>query len=198
MASGIDTVIFDMDGVIFDSEILVLQAWKEVAERHGIAGVEAACHECLGTNSVVSKGVFLKHYGEDFPYEEYKAEMAEVFFSHASGGKLAKKPGVLVRSEISDGGLLGYFDQIIGGDMVERSKPEPDIFLEACRRLGTRPENCYVIEDSHNGIRAAYAAGMHPIMVPDLMEVTEEMKSLAEEILGSLCAVQEFLQGSGI
>ena len=60
MASGIDTVIFDMDGVIFDSEILVLQAWKEVAERHGIAGVEAACHECLGTNSVVSKGVFLK------------------------------------------------------------------------------------------------------------------------------------------
>ena len=66
MASGIDTVIFDMDGVIFDSEILVLQAWKEVAERHGIAGVEAACHECLGTNSVVSKGVFLKHYGEDF------------------------------------------------------------------------------------------------------------------------------------
>lgn len=164
MASGIDTVIFDMDGVIFDSEILVLQAWKEVAERHGIAGVEAACHECLGTNSVVSKGVFLKHYGEDFPYEEYKAEMAEVFFSHASGGKLAKKPGVeellkylkmrgfkiglasstrevLVRSEISDGGLLGYFDQIIGGDMVERSKPEPDIFLEACRRLGTRPEN---------------------------------------------------------
>ena len=221
MASGIDTVIFDMDGVIFDSEILVLQAWKEVAERHGIAGVEAACHECLGTNSVVSKGVFLKHYGEDFPYEEYKAEMAKVFFSHASGGKLAKKPGVeellkylkmrgfkiglasstrevLVRSEISDGGLLGYFDQIIGGDMVERSKPEPDIFLEACRRLGTRPEKCYVIEDSHNGIRAAYAAGMHPIMVPDLMEVTEEMKSLAEEILGSLCAVQEFLQGSGI
>ena len=180
MASGIDTVIFDMDGVIFDSEILVLQAWKEVAERHGIAGVEAACHECLGTNSVVSKGVFLKHYGEDFPYEEYSTRE------------------VLVRSEISDGGLLGYFDQIIGGDMVERSKPEPDIFLEACRRLGTRPENCYVIEDSHNGIRAAYAAGMHPIMVPDLMEVTEEMKSLAEEILGSLCAVQEFLQGSGI
>ena len=52
-----------------------------------------------------------------------------------------------------------------------------------------------MIEDSHNGIRAAYAAGMHPIMVPDLMEVTEEMKSLAEEILGSLCAVQEFFAG---
>ena len=209
MASGIDTVIFDMDGVIFDSEILVLQAWKEVAERHGIAGVEAACHECLGTNSVVSKGVFLKHYGEDFPYEEYKAEMAKVFFSHASGGKLAKKPGVeeLLKYLKAKGFKIGLASstrealvrsEISGGDMVERSKPEPDIFLEACRRLGARPEKCYVIEDSHNGIRAAYAAGMHPIMVPDLMEVTEEMKSLAEEILGSLCAVQEFLQGSGI
>ena len=63
MASGIDTVIFDMDGVIFDSEILVLQAWIEVEERHGIAGVEAACHECLGTYSVVSKVAFLKHHG---------------------------------------------------------------------------------------------------------------------------------------
>ena len=216
MASGIDTVIFDMDGVIFDSEILVLQAWKEVAERHGIAGVEAACHECLGTNSVVSKGVFLKHYGEDFPYEEYKAEMAKVFFSHASDGRLAKKPGVeellkylkengfkvglasstqeaTVRRQISEGGLLKYFDQIIGGDMVKRSKPEPDIFLEACRRLESEPERCYVIEDSYNGIRAAHAAGMHPIMVPDLMEPTEEMRGLAEKIFESLYDVMEYL-----
>ena len=94
MTGRIDTVIFDMDGVIFDSEILVLQCWREVAERHGIENVDAACHECLGTNSVVSKGIFLKHYGEDFPYDEYKQEMAEVFFSRSAGGKLAKKPGV--------------------------------------------------------------------------------------------------------
>ena len=92
--------------------------------------------------------------------------------------------------------MLEYFDQIVGGDMVKHSKPEPDIFLEACGRLESKPENCYVIEDSYNGIRAAHAAGMHPIMVPDLMEPTEEMKSLAEQILGSLCEVQEFLQES--
>lgn len=171
MTGRIDTVIFDMDGVIFDSEILVLQCWREVAERHGIENVDAACHECLGTNSVVSKGIFLKHYGEDFPYDEYKQEMAGVFFSRAAGGKLAKKPGVeellrylrehefkvglasstreaLVRKELSEGGLIEYFDQIIGGDKVKRSKPEPDIFLEACSRLGSEPEKCYVIEDS--------------------------------------------------
>lgn len=216
MAGKIDTVIFDMDGVIFDSEILVLQCWREVAERHGIENVDVACHECLGTNSVVSKGIFLKHYGEDFPYDEYKQEMAEVFFSHASGGKLAKKPGVeellgylkehgfkvglasstreaLVRKELSEGGLIEYFDQIIGGDKVKRSKPEPDIFLEACRRLGAEPEKCYVIEDSYNGIRAAHAAGMHPIMVPDLMEATDEMRGLAEAVLGSLYEVLEYI-----
>ena len=77
--------------------------------------------------------------------------------------------------------------------MVERSKPEPDIFLEACRRLGSRPENCYVIEDSHNGIRAAYAAGMHPIMVPDLAPVTEEMQELSDVILDSLTEVEKYL-----
>ena len=99
-----------------------------------------------------------------------------------------------MRSEISDGGLLGYFDQIIGGDMVERSKPEPDIFLEACRRLGSKPENCYVIEDSYNGIRAAHAAGMHPIIVPDLKEPTEEMRVLAEKILRSLYEVKEYIK----
>ena len=82
--------------------------------------------------------------------------------------------------------------------MVKRSKPEPDIYLEACRQIHVMPEQAYAIEDSYNGIRSAHAAGLHPIMVPDLMGVTEEMKSLAEEILGSLCAVQEFLQGSGI
>lgn len=217
MAGGIDTVIFDMDGVIFDSETLVLSSWKEVARRYGIKDVEKVCRECLGTNSVVSKQIFLEHYGQDFPYDEYKGEMSEVFFAHASDGKLAKKQGVeellkylknkgfkvgiasstrekIVRRQISEGGLLEYFDQIVGGDMVKHSKPEPDIFLEACGRLESKPEKCYVIEDSYNGIRAAHAAGMHPIMVPDLMEPTEEMKSLAEEILGSLCEVQEFLQ----
>ena len=75
---------------------------------------------------------------------------------------------------------------------MKRSKPEPDIFLEACSRLGSEPEKCYVIEDSYNGIRAAHAAGMHPIMVPDLMEATEEMRGLAEVVLESLKDVRKY------
>ena len=65
-------VIFDMDGVIFDSETLVLETWKETAERHGVANVEQVCHRCLGLNASASKRVFLEYYGEDFPYDCYK------------------------------------------------------------------------------------------------------------------------------
>ena len=221
MAGKVGAVIFDMDGVIFDSETLVLKCWKEVAERHEVRNVEEVCRKCLGTNSVVSKQIFLKYYGQDFPYDEYKAEMSEVFFSYASGGRLEKKPGVeellkylkekgikvalasstreaVVKKELTEGGLITYFDEIICGDMVKRSKPEPDIFLEAGRRLGAEPKRCYVIEDSYNGIRAAQAAGMHPIMVPDLMEPTEEMRGLTEEIFESLYDVIGYLESFGL
>ena len=206
-----------VEAVIFDSEILVIRMWKIVAEKYGIEEIEKVCHECLGTNSKVSREIFLKHYGEDFPYDVYKAEMAALFHSHVSGGRLPKKPGVqelleflreneikvalasstreaVVKKELTEGRLISYFDEIVCGDMVKRSKPEPDIFLEAGRRLGVTAERCYVIEDSYNGIRAAHAAGMHPIMVPDLMKPTEEMYALADEIMESLYEVKKFMK----
>ena len=68
-------VVFDMDGVIFDSEKLVVECWKEIADRHGIVGVEAVCRECFGTNREVSRQKFKAHYGQDFPYDEYKKEI---------------------------------------------------------------------------------------------------------------------------
>ncbi|MGN0266951.1 MAG: HAD-IA family hydrolase [Lachnospiraceae bacterium] len=209
-------VIFDMDGVIFDSEKLVVECWKEVADRHGIAGVEAVCRECFGTNREVSRQKFKAYYGQDFPYDEYKKEMSDLFFSRSSGGRLPMKPGVvelltalrqngimtaiasstrraIVYEEIGEAGLLDLFDQILCGDMVERSKPDPEIFLKACQLLGVRPEESYVIEDSYNGIRAAYAGGMHPIMVPDQLEPDEEMAEKAEIICRDLFAVIEYL-----
>lgn len=212
-----EAVIFDMDGVIFDSERLVIDMWKVVAEKYGIAGVEKVCKECLGTNSGASREIFLRHYGEQFPYERYKQEMSEMFHSHAANGNLPKKPGIeellqylheegikvglasstreaVVKKELEEGGLLSYFDKVICGDMVKKSKPEPDIFLEACHQLNVNPQKSYVIEDSYNGIRAAYAAGAHPIMVPDLAEPTEEMERKAECIFPSLWEVKKYFE----
>ena len=87
---------------------------------------------------------------------------------------------------------------IVCGDMVKRSKPEPDIYLEACARLCVKPENCYGIEDSYNGIRAVKTAGMHPIMVPDLAKPTEEMERLSECILSTLHEVKKYLENKQI
>ena len=221
----LEAVIFDMDGVLFDTERMSCECCFEAAKQLGLTLAEEAVYGGCGRNEASLRRHIMEteepwYPNGTFPYEKYR-ERFMALFQESLERELPIKKGVrelleylkekqiktaiasstkgpLVRKHLERTGLSGYFQEIVSGDMVEKSKPEPDIFLEACRRLGTRPENCYVIEDSHNGIRAAYAAGMHPIMVPDLMEVTEEMKSLAEEILGSLCAVQEFLQGSGI
>ena len=210
-------VIFDMDGVIFDSETLVLETWKETARRHGVANVEQVCRMCLGLNAAASKKVFLEYYGADFPYDRYKEEMGRLFHERADGGRLPQKPGIrelllflkeqgirtavasstrsdLVRKQLCEGKLLSFFDAVIGGDMVERSKPEPDIFLKAMETLAVSPEQSWVIEDSDNGIRAAAKAGAVPVMVPDLAPPTEEMEQLAKYILPSLTEVREEIE----
>ena len=210
-----EAVLFDMDGVIFDSEVKVVECWKVIAEKYGIEGIEAQCHACLGTTREMSRTIMLEHYGSDFPYDAYKKEMSELFHTRYGGGRLPKKKGAVellrflqlhnkkvalasstrrevVEQELRDGGLLQYFDAVICGDMVQRSKPEPDIFLKACEVLDVAPECAVGVEDSYNGIRALAAAGVSAIMVPDLKAPTDEMRSLATAILPDLFAVMQY------
>lgn len=209
-------VVFDMDGVIFDSERAVMQCWKEVASRHNIPDIEKAILACTGTTMVRTREIMLNLYGTDFPYDEYARESSAIFHSRYDGGRLPMKQGVkelltflkehnkkialasstrqqVVTDELRDAGIIEYFDRIICGDMVSRSKPAPDIFLKACEELNVSPSDSYAIEDSYNGIRAAHAGGLHPIMVPDLLPADEEMQSLAEIVLPSLTSVMEYL-----
>lgn len=209
-------VVFDMDGVIFDSERLVIECWKVIADKYGVVNVESVCRECLGINKEASKRKFIDYYGEDFPYDEYKEEMSALYHERYSDGRLPMKPGIkellvflkargkktalasstrkqVVTQELTDAGLIEYFDEIICGDMVARSKPAPDIYLKACECLGVPPEEAYAVEDSYNGIRSASGAGLKPVMVPDLAEPTKEMEELSEVILSSLLEVKEYL-----
>lgn len=211
----IKAVVFDMDGVIFDSEIKVIECWMDVAEKYHIEHIENACRQCLGMNKKATKLKFLSIYGEAFPYDEYKAEMSALFHERYSGGKLPIKPGAhellaylrskkikialasstrksVVMPELTDAGLIQYFDEIVCGDMVKQSKPAPDIFLKAVNQLQVEPQYAYAIEDSFNGIRSAYRAGMHPIMVPDLLEPDEEILGLTEVVLPSLTKVMDW------
>ncbi len=212
-------VVFDMDGVIFDSERLVIECWKEIADKYNVPDIESACHECLGVNSVETRQKFLNRYGQDFPYDEYKKEMSELFHGRYDNGRLPMKAGIVellqylkqagykvalasstrsavVKQELSDAGIMQYFDAVIGGDMVTRSKPQPDIFLKACEELGVVPQVAYAIEDSYNGIRAAAAGKLVPLMVPDLMPPTEEMRGLAKEIFENLLEVKKYLENT--
>lgn len=209
-------VVFDMDGVLFDSEALVLHSWEQTAEIHGIPDVREVCLRCLGTNAEKSRQLFLEKYGADFPYDTYKTEMSARYWENVGEGKLALKPGVreildalqqhgwktaiasstrtaVVREEMQHFGLEQMFHEIIGGDMVRRSKPDPEIYLTACRALGADPAETYAVEDSYNGIRAAAAAGMRPVMIPDLLPPTPEIERLTEQIFPSMAEFQQFL-----
>lgn len=209
-------VIFDMDGVIFDSERLVLEGWLALGKKYGIPDIEKVYPKCIGVNAIASKQVFLDFYGEDFPYDTYKQETSADYHAKYDGGRLPMKSGIrellqflkekgyhiglasstrfeVVNQQLEDAGLLPYFDTLTCGDMVKRSKPEPDIFLKAAETLGVQPEECIVIEDSYNGIRAASRAGMFPFMVPDMIAPDEEMKQLASAIFNNLNEVRDFL-----
>ncbi|MBR6172036.1 MAG: HAD family phosphatase [Eubacterium sp.] len=212
-----EAVIFDMDGVIFDSERIYLECCIAVGKKYAMNNVEEVCHRCIGTNSAMTRQILLDSCGEDFPVEEFTRDTSGLFWEryHAEG-QLPVKTGTeellqyltekgipaaiasstkteVVRRQLKDAGLLDYFSRVVGGDQVTRSKPEPDIFLKAAEVMQTAPENCLVIEDSYNGIRAAAAAGMTSIMVPDLLEPNDEMREKAWKILPSLTEVKELL-----
>ncbi len=216
MATQIQAVLFDMDGVIFDSEIKVIECWKDIAEKYGFGDIETPCYEALGTTREIAREIMLAHYGADFPYDAYNDERVALFHARYGEGRLPKKKGVeellqflhmhhlkvalasstrkeVVIQELRDGGLFDYFDAVICGDMVARSKPAPDIFLKACEVLGVAPEHAVGIEDSYNGMRALAAAGITAIMVPDLKQPTDEIRALATEVLPDLLAVKAYL-----
>ncbi|MCI7042401.1 MAG: HAD family phosphatase [Lachnospiraceae bacterium] len=209
-------VIFDMDGVIFDSERLVLEGWQEIAAKYGIKGMEEVLPRCLGVNAQATREIFREYYGQDFPYDEYKKEASALFHSRYGNGKLPLKPGVkellsylkengylvglasstrqaIVEQEIRDAGLMPYFDNLVCGDMLKRSKPEPDIYLKACENLDVEPRMAVAVEDSYNGIRSAKRAGMVPVMVPDMVQPDEEMRSLAHKICKDLFEVKNWI-----
>lgn len=217
LAEEYTAVVFDMDGVIFDSERAVMACWLEIADKYGIENIEKPYFACTGTTMQRTREIMLETYGEDFPYDTYAKEASLRYHEKYDGGRLPMKPGVVellrylkgagkkialasstrrqtVMNQLRDAKILDYFDAVICGDMVTRSKPAPDIFLKACEELSVAPERAYAVEDSYNGIRSASAGGLRPIMVPDLLPANEEMEKLAEVILPSLLSVRDYLR----
>lgn len=213
---NIKAVVFDMDGVIFDTETIMRNMWAEAGVKYNLPNIENVILTCIGGNANRTEQILKAEYGQDFDYWAIKNVMSKEFHDRYDGGRLPMKDGVVetleyltgkgyrlalatstressVIPEITDAGLKKYFEIIVCGDHVSKSKPDPEIFLTACEKLGVNPGEAVGIEDSYNGIRALKAAGMIPVMVPDLLPATEEMVNLAYTICDNLRKVQDLL-----
>ena len=206
--------IFDMDGLILDSERTVLNCWEKIGEKYGFKDIVTYGISVIGKNKKATIDEFERIYGE--PGDRYERALREIYNVLAKKGEVPLKPHTLellgamknagmkiaiasssTREEVTTQmdmlGALPFFDTCVCGDQVTKSKPDPEIFLLACDALGVKPEEAVGLEDSFNGVRACKASGLYTIMVPDIIMPDDEMKSLADVILPSLKDVQDFL-----
>ena len=210
-------IIFDMDGTLFDTERISVDAWFKAGEKFNLPVTEEFCLKLTGRNRISAQPIFKAYmpdyFNEDEVYayrreviEEYKkihgplpkGDLKHIFSMIKSQGyKLALcsssyEPSINLNLGMSK--TREYFDVIVNGSMVERGKPAPDIYLLTAQKLGVKSEECLVFEDSENGILSAHKAGMDVMMVLDLIEPTDEMRNICLKIYEHLDDIVELFK----
>ena len=218
MQNKFKAVVFDMDGVITDTEKLYRRYQLEEGRSRGITDEEMlqVCLAIAGGNKYTNKPKFEAIVGRGIDYFEYREKMMARMDAHIKEHGVELKTGVkdileylkakgikiglatsTVRERATgylvDHNIYDYFDELIFGDMVEHGKPAPDIFLKACEKLGVSPEETIAVEDSINGIKSASAAGTYPVMVVDLIEPNEDVIPLARKIYRVITDIKELV-----
>ena len=202
--------LFDMDGILLDTENLGMRLFSEISKVHGYDFPRTLYLEILGTNHKRSREVLARELGEDFPADTVIKEMFEALLDCARKGTMPVKPGVSacflglrergIRTALVTSTdmavvrqylelipeLRDVFDAVVCGSEVRESKPAPDIYLLAAERLGLAPKDCIGVEDSRNGLKSLTAAGIPSVMIPDLLPYDESLKSFATWKLHSL------------
>ncbi len=213
----INSIVFDMDGVLFDSEQIYYRAWAEAARKIKLSDIDACVTHCVGRNSRDIREYLLGKYGQAFQADAFIEDIRSEFSGIVAADGLPVKEGAGqlltwltekqwrialatssgekgTRRNLANSGFDCYFKVIVTGNMIERGKPAPDIYLLACSRLGSAPEDCFAVEDSPNGVRSAHAAGLRVILVPDMIEPTAEIARLAHKTFQSLVEVRAYLE----
>ncbi|MCF4097421.1 HAD family hydrolase [Maritalea mediterranea] len=201
-------VVFDMDGLLLDTERLYKQVMLEICAEWGLHMSEEIFISLVGIPGDKSADIYYRHYGRDFDVARFNtlcferiSALCEVVVPLKVGAKLLVEqlserqvPIAVATSTGRDmahgflerAGLKQHFDQIVTRHDVTHGKPNPEPFLTAAKRLGLAPEQCIAFEDSHNGVRAAHSAGMATIMVPDILLPIDEIAQRCAAIMPSL------------
>ena len=207
--------IFDMDGLLFDTERLYKESWEYMAEVYGQVPDPAFPPAVAGTSGEHMIEVVRKYYPSidarqfiadvtkrvaelvavQVPEKPGVHEILEYF--HENGIKMAVASSsreAIVRNNLQKTGVESYFDAVVSGNEAEHSKPAPDIFLLAAERIGCQAQDCYVFEDGINGARAGVAAGCTTVMVPDQVPPTEDLLAECARICDSLHEVLRLIR----
>ncbi len=202
-------VVFDMDGLLIDTEPLYKDSWQRAARESGYDLTDQLYSRFVGRSNVESEAELAWLLGPSFPIHVFRSRWPELWQQRALETGLPTKPGVLELLEFLDerhvpaavatssdlaftkfsleaARLLDRFKQLVTGDEVEMGKPAPDIYLEAARRLDADPNACVAFEDSEAGTLAASAAGMRVVLVPDIQPASDTARDAAAAVLTSL------------
>ncbi len=210
-----EAVIFDMDGLMLDSERVMVDCWSRAAQGMGLQVEQRHWLRMVGHGDAACRAILRELMAEDTAME--LAVCCHALYEAEMEAGLPLRPGVVelldwlrlrgiacgvatsthrprAPRKLQSAGLFEYFTAVTCGNDVTRAKPAPDIYLLAAQRLRVAPADCLVLEDSPAGVRAALAAGMHAVQVPDLVAPDEEVRALGHTIVASLHDARAMLE----
>ncbi|WP_195954616.1 HAD family hydrolase [Clostridium tertium] len=212
-------VIFDMDGLIFDTERLSYESWKEAAKEFNIDFDLNLLYKLLGTNHESVRNTLHNEFENKINVDNYIMERNNIYLSKIMNGEVEKKKGIeeilkyltdknikkavatssnreIAYKLLKDAGIYDYYDYILCGDEVKKSKPNPEVFLRVAEKLDIPANQCMVLEDSEAGTIAASRAKMTPVIIPDLKNPSEDIEKLAFKKLNNLEEVINLIEDS--
>ena len=209
--------VFDMDGLMFDSERITYNGWQKLMDENGYEYSINAFKQTVGRRKKEVEQFYYSKYGKDFPYRKLSEIQRNNYINFVMTKGAPVKKGLyeileflkehdikiaLATSTSRQTSLVNlesakvkkYFNALVCGEDVTNGKPDPEVFLTAAKRIGIEPDQCVAFEDSFNGIRSAFASGMTTVMVPDFIHPTDEILTMVNYLCSDLSNAVEVLK----